>query len=357
MAKNRKKRRVKVYWLFDNSALFTLNDEERKQIDLKKKILYPPILLIENARHGLDRRRAFLNLKNTYNTLHWSERAKWDLLVGPGSDNTRFVTRAPIKSIFEESATDRQVMESKSADIVRLMDKSAYDFKSCPSTFRPRDDELLKLCESLEDISDKEVLRRYNQAQRKFSQIYGRLHNPILPGVPDKKILEIKAFLKRYKDECAVDTLEKADMWAERLLCQIGDPLEFIYELIGYKPILSLTTEEWTTVRSRYIAEGQPDINIFSPYAAAAIRLHLTMSLFLTENAENSISREVFRDLDYLYYALDDNVIFVSADDGHKRLIEEIPLLSGIRERFIFINKKNEVEINKGLSQLGLKSR
>ena len=357
MAKHRKNRSVKAYWLFDLSALLTLNNQERKQVDLKKNILYPAILLIENAQHGLDRRKAILDLENTYNTLHWTERAKWDLLVGPGSDNARFVARSPIKSIFEESAADREVMESTSAKIVKMMDKSAYDFKHCPSTLRPRDDELLELCENLENLSDNEVLRRYNQVQRKFSQIYGRPHTPILPGVRGEKMLEIKAFLERYKDECTVDTLEKADMWAERLLCQIQDPLEFIFELIDYKPILSITNEEWTIVRNRYRDEGHPDINVFAPYAAASIRLYLTMSMFLIENAENSVSHEVFRDLDYLYYALDDNVTFVSADKGHKQFIEEIPLLSGVRERFIFINKESEVEINKGLSQLGLKSR
>lgn len=354
---HKRRRKTKVYWLFDTSVLLTLNAEERKQVDSQKKILYPPILLIEIVRYGVERRKAFFDFKNTFNTLHWTERAKLDLLVGPGSVSNRVIMRSPIRCIFEESAADRKVMESKSGDIVEMMDQAADDFKNCPSTFSPREDEFFELCANLDSIQDNELLRVYNQVRRKFSQMSGRPHTPILPGVGVKHISELKTYLRRYKEDCTVDTLEKADMWAERLLCQIGDPLDFIFELIGYKPILTLTVEEWTTVRNRYMVEGQPDINVFAPYAAAAIRLYLTMSIFLIENTENSISHEVFRDLDYLYYALDDNVTFVSADKGHKRLIEEIPLLRGVRERFIFLGKASKVEFNKGLNNLGLKSR
>ena len=88
-----------------------------------------------------------------------------------------------------------------------------------------------------------------------------------------------------------------------------------------------------------------------------ATQLRLTIFLYLVENRENSSPRGALRDFEYLFYALDDNVTFVSSDAWHKKCIEEIPILGNIRKRFKFIVHKNksEEEFKKGLRALGIK--
>ena len=96
----------------------------------------------------------------------------------------------------------------------------------------------------------------------------------------------------------------------------------------------------------------------FAPYTRAATQLYLTIFLYLVENRENSSPQGALRDCEYLYYAIDTNVIFISSDMWHKKCIEEIPLLEGVRERFMFLppKNKNEEERKKVLNSIGIKT-
>lgn len=350
----RKRKKVKRYWLFDNSILLTLNPEQRAELDSKRNILYPPILLIENAHHGLDRRRALFNFQNTINVLHWSERAKMDLLAKTSSYRYGIGVKLSTKSIYEESEAERQKMERQASEVVRMMDKEVYDLKNCPSILK-RDGGLFKLCENFEKIPDKELLRKFNQANRKSSKFDGRPYYPIPRGIGNEKIPQIRKFLKEYREACKIDTLTKADEWVGRLFFCTGDPFQFVIDFLDNGRIISVTGDERTQIIDRYISEGKPHMNIFAPYAVSIIRLYLTIFLYLVENLQNSYSQEVSRDFDYLYYALDANVTFVSADKKHKEFLEEIPLLKNVRKRFIFIDKKNKEKIKKGLKLIGIK--
>ena len=57
-----------------------------------------------------------------------------------------------------------------------------------------------------------------------------------------------------------------------------------------------------------------------------------------------------------LYYVIDANVTFVSADHWHKKCIEEIPLLKDVRKKFVYLIHKNqnEEEWKKGLRSIGI---
>ena len=81
----RKRKKKKNYLLWDKSALTSLNEDQRKVLDSKHTMLYPPILFAEIARHGLDTPNALFNFKNTIDVTYWMQRAKMDLLVGESS--------------------------------------------------------------------------------------------------------------------------------------------------------------------------------------------------------------------------------------------------------------------------------
>ena len=68
--RQRKRKSERKFLLSDKSFLRLLSSEQRKELDVKYKIIYPPILLVENAQHGLDKPSALLNLENTVNVPH-----------------------------------------------------------------------------------------------------------------------------------------------------------------------------------------------------------------------------------------------------------------------------------------------
>ena len=98
-----------------------------------------------------------------------------------------------------------------------------------------------------------------------------------------------------------------------------------------------------------------PNLDVFAPYAAKAIRLYLTLDIFLMANSQNTLSKEVLRDYDYLYYVLCGNVTFVSADKAHKKFIEEIPVLNSVRQRFVYFDERSEETMKEVLKKLGIK--
>ena len=102
---------TRKFLLWDKSALMYLNEEERKQLDAKHTMLYPPILLAEIAKQGLDKPKALFNFKNTVNVYHWVQRAKIDLIKGVPSGHYNVGTKIPTTVISEYPKEERKDLE------------------------------------------------------------------------------------------------------------------------------------------------------------------------------------------------------------------------------------------------------
>lgn len=349
--KRKKRKIIDTYWLIDNSIQLTLTQAQRDALDAKCHILYPPIQLIENARHGINRRRALFLFENTINIEHWAERAKANLLGTHTGHYHRTIKKLSTKTIlYEQTEAERQEIERQARETAKRMDEQADSLKNLESLINRGAEELFELSKKCKNMSDKELLRAFNQANMKTSKFDGISHRPIV-GV--KNVPNIREYLKKYRELCSVDTPEKADAWVMAIIEFTGD-FQFVLDYLDTKEIISVTDDERTQIMHRYESEGKPDIFQFSPYAATAIKLFMTMYLFLIENKLNSTSREVLRDYEYLYYALDDNVNFVSADKGHRRFIEEIPTLELVRNRFTYVDRKDPQAIEKWLKSIGI---
>ena len=353
--RQRKRKSERKFLLSDKSFLRLLSSEQRKELDAKYKIIYPSILLVENAQHGLDKPSALLNLENTVNVPHWAERAKMDLLVESPSNRYRIGSKIPINSIYKESGKEREKMERLAISIVQGMKANADKLKNMLPVLRGDDRKFMELAINHKDIPDNKFLREFNLALREFNKNHPyNSHDPILKGIGNKKIPEIRKFLDRYKRTFTVDSLEAAYEWTTHTF---HDDPEFVLDFLCNGHIIPVTTSERAEIFNRFRSEGGPPISRFAPYALTTTRLYLTMFMYLLENRENSSPQEVLRDFEYLYYALDDNITFVSAERWHKKCIEEIPLLKNVRKNFKYIIHKNksEEEYKKGLRSLGIK--
>ena len=351
----RKKRKIRkiidTYWLIDNSILLTLNQAQRDALDAKRHILYPPIQLIENAWHGINRRRALFLFENTINIEHWTDRAKANLLGIHTGRYHRTIKKLSTKTILnEQSETERQEIERQAREAVKRMDEQAHNLKNLKSLINRDAEELFELSKKSRNMSDKELWRAFNQTNRIISK---RDRTPYRPIVNVKYVPDIRKYLKKYRELCSVDTPEKADAWVMAIIEFIGD-FQFVLDYLDTKEIISVTDDERTQIVRRYENEGKPDIFQFAPYAATTFKLFMTMYLFLIENKRNSTPREVLRDYEYLYYALDENVNFVSADKGQKRFIEEIPTLEQVRDRFTYVDRKDPQAIEIWLKSINI---
>ena len=355
MRRKRKPRNVRDYILYENSVLHTLNKEQRSQLDGKKTIIIPPIYLVENVRHGVFKRSALFDFKNTVNIPHWSELVKMDLLEKKPTRGYSVLTKVPLNSIFDESDSERVKMEKQALAAANMMDAEAYKLKTLPSILHRDNDPFLELCENLDDIPDTELLRKFNQANRKSSEMDRRPYTPIVAGKNNKNISEIRRFLDEYKERSKIDTLTKAAKMVEVAFFQRLHLLELVLGFLDDMRIIPVTDAERLQIIDRHENEKAPNLDVFAPYAACAVRLFLTMAIFLMENPVNTLGKEVFRDYDYLYYVLNDNVTFVSADKAHKKFIDEIPFLNKIRQKFVYIDKQNEQTIKEGLKRIGIK--
>ena len=347
MKRRRKPRNKREFILYENSFLCTLNREQRCQLNRKKPIIYPPIQVIENVRHGVYRRKAFFEFTNTVNIPHWSDILKMDLLEKPHARGYSVLTKVPINSIFDEPEAERIKMEAQAKAVGERMDAEAYHIKTCTPIFHRDRDPILELCENLDDIGDNELLRYYNRAIRKASKMDQRPYAPIVAGKNDKNIAEIRKHLKEYEAAGRIDTLTKAAELVEEEFFQRLHPLELISKISDIK-IISVTDSELQQIINRYRNENPPNLDVFAPYAAKAIRLYLTLDIFLMANSQNTLTREVLRDYDYLYYVLHDNVTFVSADKAHRKFIDEIPVLNSVRQRFMFFDQRSEETMKEG---------
>ena len=349
----RRRKSERKFYLSDKSFQRMLTPEQRKEFDSKYKSIYPPILLAENAQHGLDEPSALLNLENTVNVPHWAQRAKMDLLMDAPSNRYVIAAKIPIKSIYEESDEEREKMKNQSIDIVRGMEGTAKKLKNDLPILRGEDRKFMELAKNYKNIPDNELLREFNRALREFNKNHPHdSHSPIPKGIVGKKTPEIRKFLDRYKRTFTINSLESAYKWTAQTF---HDDPESVLEFLSNGYIIPVTAADRIEIYNRFRSIGKPPIHRFAPYALSTARLYLIMFIYLIEN--NSAPTSVLRDYEYLYYALDDNVTFVSAEKWHKKCIKEIPLLKNVRKNFMFIPHKNksEEEFKKGLRSLNLK--
>lgn len=349
MERKIKPRYKREFILYENSFLCTLNREQRCQLDRKEPIIYTPIQFVENVRHGVSKRKAFFEFTNTVNIPHWSDILKIDLLEKSHVRGYNVLTKVPINSIFDVPEAVRKNMEAQALAVAERMDAEADYLKTCKPTFHRDSDPILELCKMRDGIEDNELLRYYNQAVREVSEINQLPYVPVVESVP-----EIRKRLKEYETANKMDTLTKTAELVEEEFFQRLHPLELI-SIISDINIISVTENELQQVIDRYRNENPPNLDVFSPYAAKAIRLYLTLDIFLMANSQNTLSKEVLRDYDYLYYVLCGNVTFVSADKAHKKFIEEIPVLNSVRQRFIYFDKRSDEVMKEVLKKLGIK--
>ena len=372
--KKRKRRRERKFLLLDKSSLLRLNAEQRKKLDSKHTILYPPILFAESAQHGLDQPSALFDFKNTVNVLHWAQRAKLDLLEGVPSRHYKIGAKISTMSVFEEPKEKREEIEKKASDFVNKMDASEKELKKYASVLFGG--EHTKLMDSLvmnhDEIPDENLLRELAGVMRELrgaSKQFGL--NPLseflnlrpdfmatLIGQGRKSIPELRQYLNNQRDgyeaRFKVDTLEKAYRFSQSCYDDTEAMLSFLRRVF----IIPLTSEEHAEIYDRFKREGEPHINDFAPYARAVTQLYFTIFLYLSENKENSSPRGALRDFEYLYYAIDANVTFISSDKWHKRCIEEIPILEPLRRNFKFLPhiNKDEKEHRKVLNSIDLRA-
>lgn len=359
----------------DKSTLLRLNPEQRKVLDSKHTILYPPILFAESAQHGLDQPSALFYFKNTVNVLHWAQRAKLDLLEGMPSRRYKIGAKISTMSVFEEPKEKREEIEKKASDFVNKMDALEKELKKHVSVLFGG--EHTRLIDSLvmdhDEIPDENLLRELAaaiQELRGASKQFGL--NPLsdffnlrpdfmatLIGQGRRSIPAARQYLNDLRDGYEayfkVDTLEKACRWVSQSFYSDTEAmLRFLRRVL----IIPLTSEEHAEIYNRFKREGEPHIDDFAPYARAATQLYLTIFLYLSENRDNSSPSGALRDFEYLYYALDANVTFISSDKWHKRCIEEIPMLEPLRRNFKFLPhiNKSEEEHRKVLNSIGLRA-
>ena len=361
--KKRRKKRKRELLLLDKSVLRLLTAEQRKRLDSKHTILYPPILFIENAQHGLDSNKpsSLFDFRNTVNVLYWGQRAKLDLLKA-SSHRYRVGAKIPAASIYREPEADREEMERQALSVVKGMEAAEEQLKNQMSLLRGidiGDAKLIELAKDHRDIPDENIVREFNQAIRQFSQ-----NIPLSARVPliakgRRNVSDIREVLDNYRDNYKeffiVNTLEKAYRWVYQAIYY---DTESILKFLCNVSIIPLSIDEQTEIFNRFNKTGKPPIDKFAPYARAATQLYSTIFLYLSENRENSSPRGALRDFEYLYYAIDANVTFISSDMWHRKCIEEIPLLKDVRDRFMFLphKNKNEEEYKKVLNSIGIKA-
>ena len=353
---------TRKFLLLDKSALMYLNEDLRTQLDSKHTMLYPPILFAEIAQHGLDQPIGWFNFKNTVNVIHWAQRAKIDLIKGVPSGHYNIGAKIPTTSIYENSEAERKELEEQAKDIVREIEAEEETLKKRISLLRNNTSKLSELAMNHREIPDEKIIREFNQAIRQSGQSdqnYPLSASADLIGGGCKSVAKVREVLDNHQDEFEmlfrVDTLEQAERWVEKV---IYTDAESILDFICQGGVIPLSVNEQDEILNRFRREGKPHINDFAPYAKVVTQLYLIIFLYLVENKENSSRKGDLKDFEYLYYATDTNVIFISGDNSHKRFIEEIPLLKNIQKNFKFLpdKKENEEEFKKVLNSIGIKA-
>ena len=185
----------------DKSSLRELNSEQRKELDSKHTILYPPILLVENAQHGLGQPSALFKFKNTINVLHWAQRAKLDLLKGSRSQHYKIGAKMSTMSVFDEPKVDREEMKKQASDIVRKMDALEEELKKQVSVLYGEHTKFIEFVRDHRNIPDRNLLREFNRVLRESDQNYPLSIIPVR-GCGSISIAEVRKLLDNQRDSC-----------------------------------------------------------------------------------------------------------------------------------------------------------
>lgn len=351
---------TRKYLLLDKSALMYLNHDLRIQLDSKHTMLYPPILFAEIAKQGLDKPKALFNFNNTVNVRHWIHRAKEDLLEGVSSRHYNIGAKIPTTLISVYPGAERKRLEEQARELVRDIEVEEEKLKKRFSLLRKNTSKLSELALNHENIPDNKLLRVVNQTMRQCGQNPSPSEAAALLAGGRKSIAKVRKMFnadrKHFKMLLNVNTLEDACRWVKNV---IYTDTESILDFICKCGIIPLSSNEQKEIFNRFESQGKPHIDNFAPYAKVAMQLHLTIFLFLVENNDTSSPKGALRDFEYLYYATDANVRFISGDKWHKKCIEEIPLLKNIQKNFMFFphREKDEEGFYKVLKSIGLKTR
>lgn len=359
--KKRKRRKKKNYLLLDKSALMYLNKDLRRQLDSKYTMLYPPILFAEIAQHGLDYPDPLFNFKNTINVTYWMQRAKMDLLVGEPSGHYKIGDKIPVTTVYVHADSDREELEKQAKEFVQERNEEEEFLKDHFSILRKNRLKSIELTMNHEDIPDRDLIRTFNQTLRKSGVYPSPDAAAALIGGGNKEVSRIREVLDKSKNQAkmlySVDTFEKVERWIENVIyTDTKSILNFLCD--SGSPVIPITAEEKTEIFNRFDKDEEPHINNFAPYARVTTQLYLTIFLYLVENKENSTPKGALRDFEYLYYATDANVTFISGDNLHRRYIEEIPMLKNIQKNFKFLphREKDEKGFKEVLNSIGIKS-
>lgn len=350
---------TRKFLLWDKSALMYLNEEERKQLDAKHTMLYPPILLAEIAKQGLDKPKVLFNFKNTVNVYHWVQRAKIDLIKGVPSGHYNVGTKIPTTVISEYPKEERKDLEEQAKALMKDMEAETATLKKHFSILRKNTSTFCELAMNHENVPDDKLLRKVNQTLRQSGQNPSPNEAASLIAGGRKSIAKVRETFDNNREHFEmlfrVNTLEKAARWIEQV---IYTDTESILDFLCKADVIPLSADEREEIFNRFRREGKPHINKFAPYARVTSQLYLTIFLYLVENKDNSSPKEVLRDFEYLYYATDANVIFISGDNWHRKYIEEIPMLINIQKNFRFLphRKKDEQGFKKVLNSIGIRA-
>lgn len=334
------------------------NQALRDKLDSKHTMLYPPILFAEIARHGLDKPKALFNFNNTVNVRHWIHRAKKDLLKGTPSRHYNIGAKIPTTLISAYPEAERKDLEEQANYFVRDMEVEEEKLKKHFSLLRKNTSQLSELAMNHENIPDEKLLRVVNQTMRQSGQNPSPSEAATLIAGGRKSIAKVREMFNtdrdHYKLLLNVNTLEDVSRWIEEV---IYTDTESILDFICKCGIIPLSTDEQAEIFNRFKSQGKPHIDDFAPYARVVMQLHLTIFLYLVENNDTSSPQGALRDFEYLYYATDANVTFISGDKWHKRCIEEIPMLVNIQKNFKFLphKEKDEQGFKKVLNSIGIK--
>ena len=346
------------FLLPDKSFWIALDSEQREVLSSKYTIFCPFILFTEVARHGLNARNTLLNLENIVFLLHWSERAKMDLLMAESSKPLPFGCSDAMKSVRESSEYELLAFKEISRENIEMLKESEEFYRNLDAIVNPLKEELLSLFENMDDLSEgwmdklKEVMRAHQVYGPEIERTIKRIETV---GFSREHKERLRAAIEKVCDAYTADSLENANQLAASLFNHDPSDYSAAYDKLQrlctvFDPIL--TQEERTRVFNRFLEEGMPPVSRFAPYALGAMVWIITIQLFLRENPENAAPKNVFRDAAYLLYTSHKDLTFASGDKWHRRFIKEVPLFEGVRENFIFVDLTTKGTIQEDFSKL-----
>lgn len=348
------------FLLPDKSFWMAITRNQRKALSSKYTILCPPILFTEIARHGLNPSTPWLNLDNIIVVLHWLDLVKMDLLTEESAKPTSFWSVGTMKSILESPEQELSEFEEVSGENIDMLIESEEFYRNLDPIISLLKEEWLSFVKDTENFSEEEQVNRLNELVKppqmydpEIAQTLKKIKTQVLTqGGKERLQASIETLFDTYYK---VDTLEKANQIAISTynhdsgdLCTSHNSLQRLCTVFR----LILTQQEHTEIFNRFLREDMPPISRFAPYALGVAIWNYTIQLYLRENPKNAAPKNVLRDAEYLLYTFYKDIAFVSGDKWHKKIVDEVPLFQGIRDKFIFVDFTTKATIQEGFSKL-----